>query len=130
MSPNTTGRMIDYQIDVSPDCSFLEMLDLLNEDLIRKGEEPVAFDYDCREGICGTCGLMVNGVPHGPVRGATICQVHMRNFKDGEHIYIEPFRAKAFPVIKDLVVDRSAFDRIIQAGGYVSCNTGGAPDGN
>ena len=122
--------MVDYQIDVSPDCSFLEMLDLLNEDLIRKGEEPVAFDYDCREGVCGTCGLMVNGLAHGPVKGATICQVHMRNFKDGEHLYIEPFRAKAFPVIKDLVVDRGAFDRIIQAGGYVSCNTGGAPDSN
>jgi succinate dehydrogenase / fumarate reductase, iron-sulfur subunit len=122
--------MVDYQIDVSPDCSFLEMLDLLNEDLIRRNEEPVAFDYDCREGICGTCGLMVNGIAHGPVRGATICQVHMRNFKDGEHIYIEPFRAMAFPVIKDLIVDRRAFDRIIQAGGYVSCNTGGAPDGN
>ncbi|MBX7103918.1 MAG: succinate dehydrogenase/fumarate reductase iron-sulfur subunit [Gemmataceae bacterium] len=124
------GELVEYRLDVSPDCSFLEMLDLLNEDLIRKGQEPVAFDYDCREGICGTCGVVVNGVPHGPVKGATTCQVHMRNFRDGEHIYIEPFRAKGFPVIKDLVVDRSAFDRIIQSGGYVSCNTGGAPDGN
>ena len=121
--------MVDYQIDVSPDCSFLEMLDLLNEGLIRKGEEPVAFDYDCREGICGTCGLMVNGLAHGPVKGATICQVHMRSFKDGDQIYIEPWRAKAFPVVKDLVCDRSAFDRIIQAGGFVNVNTGGAPDG-
>ena len=127
---SSPGRMMDYTIDVSPDCSFLEMLDLLNEDLIKKGEEPIAFDYDCREGICGTCGLVINGVPHGPVKGATTCQVHMRNFKNGDHIHIEPFRAKAFPVIKDLTVDRSSFDRIIQAGGYVSCNTGGAPDGN
>jgi succinate dehydrogenase / fumarate reductase iron-sulfur subunit len=126
----TPGRMVDYQIDVSPDTSFLEMIDLLNEDLIKKGEEPVAFDYDCREGICGTCGLVINGVAHGPVKGAATCQVHMRSFTDGEHVYIEPFRAKAFPVIKDLVVDRSAFDRIIQAGGYVSVNTGGAQDGN
>jgi succinate dehydrogenase / fumarate reductase iron-sulfur subunit len=126
----TAGKMHEYRIEVSPDCSFLEMLDLLNEDLIKKGEEPVAFDYDCREGVCGTCGLVVNGVPHGPVKGATVCQVHMRNFRDGEHIYIEPFRARGFPVVKDLVVDRGAFDRIIQAGGYVSCNTGGAPDGN
>jgi succinate dehydrogenase / fumarate reductase iron-sulfur subunit len=127
---SSPGRMMDYTIDVSPDCSFLEMLDLLNEDLIKKGEEPIAFDYDCREGICGTCGLVINGVPHGPVKGATTCQVHMRNFKNGDHIHIEPFRAKAFPIVKDLTVDRSSFDRIIQAGGYVSCNTGGAPDGN
>lgn len=127
---NAAGKMVEYRIEVSPDCSFLEMLDLLNEDLIKKGEEPVAFDYDCREGVCGTCGVVVNGVPHGPVKGATTCQVHMRNFRDGEHIYIEPFRAKGFPLIKDLVVDRSGFDRIIQAGGYVSCNTGGAVDGN
>jgi succinate dehydrogenase / fumarate reductase iron-sulfur subunit len=124
------GRMVDYEIDVSPDTSFLEMLDLLNEDLIKKGEEPIAFDYDCREGICGTCGMMINGMPHGPVRGTTVCQLHMRSFCDGEHIYVEPWRAGAFPLIKDLVVDRSAFDRIIQAGGYVSVNTGGAPDGN
>jgi succinate dehydrogenase / fumarate reductase iron-sulfur subunit len=126
----TSGRMVDYEIDVSPDTSFLEMLDLLNEDLIKKGEEPVAFDYDCREGICGTCGLMVNGLPHGPERGATICQTHMRTFRDGQHVTIEPWRAAAFPVIKDLVVDRTSFDRVIQAGGYVSVNTGGAPDGN
>lgn len=124
------GRMVDYSVDVSPDSSFLEMLDELNEDLIKKGEEPIAFDYDCREGICGTCGLVINGVPHGPVKGATTCQVHMRNFNNGDHIHIEPFRAKAFPIIKDLTVDRCSFDRIIEAGGYVSCNTGGAPDGN
>jgi succinate dehydrogenase / fumarate reductase, iron-sulfur subunit len=124
------GRMVDYEIDVSPDTSFLEMLDLLNEDLIKKGEEPIAFDYDCREGICGTCGMMINGMSHGPVRGTTVCQLHMRSFRDGEHIHVEPWRARAFPLVKDLVVDRSAFDRIIQAGGYVSVNTGGAPDGN
>jgi succinate dehydrogenase iron-sulfur subunit len=122
--------MVDYEIDVSPDTSFLEMLDLLNERLIKQGEEPVAFDYDCREGICGTCGFMIDGMAHGPVRGAATCQLHMRSFEDGDHIHIEPWRAAAFPVIKDLVVDRSAFDRIIQAGGYVSVNTGGAPDGN
>lgn len=122
--------MVDYEIDVSPDTSFMEMLDLLNERLIREGREPVAFDYDCREGICGTCGVMINGMAHGPVRGAATCQLHMRSFEDGQHIHIEPWRAAAFPVVKDLVVDRSAFDRIIQAGGYVSVNTGGAPDGN
>jgi len=127
---SSPGKLVDYAIDVSPDTSFLEMLDLLNEDLIRQGAEPVAFDYDCREGICGSCGLVINGVAHGPVKGATTCQVHMRSFSDGEHVTIEPFRAKAFPVIKDLIVDRSAFDRIIQAGGYVGVNTGGAPDGN
>jgi len=126
----TPGRMVDYEIDVSPDTSFMEMLDLLNELLIREGREPVAFDYDCREGICGTCGLMINGLAHGPVRGAATCQLHMRSFEDGQHIYVEPWRAAAFPVVKDLVVDRSAFDRIIQSGGYVSVNTGGAPDGN
>jgi succinate dehydrogenase / fumarate reductase iron-sulfur subunit len=126
----TPGRMVDYEIDVSPDTSFMEMLDLLNERLIREGREPVAFDYDCREGICGTCGVMINGMAHGPVRGAATCQLHMRSFEDGQHIHIEPWRAAAFPVVKDLVVDRSAFDRIIQAGGYVSVNTGGAPDGN
>ncbi|HEY1375501.1 MAG TPA: succinate dehydrogenase/fumarate reductase iron-sulfur subunit [Gemmataceae bacterium] len=124
------GRMVDYEIDVSPDTSFLEMLDLLNEDLIKQGQEPVAFDYDCREGICGTCGLMINGLAHGPVRGTTVCQLHMRSFRDGDHISVEPWRAASFPVVKDLVVDRSAFDRIIAAGGYVSVNTGGAPDGN
>lgn len=125
-----TGRMVDYEIDVTPDTSFLEMLDLLNESLIKKGEEPIAFDYDCREGICGTCSLVIDGIPHGPDKGCATCQVHMRSFNDGDHIHIEPFRAKAFPVLKDLVVDRSAFDRIVQAGGYVSVNTGGAPDGN
>ena len=116
--------------DVSPDMSFLEMLDVVNEGLIRKCEEPIAFDSDCREGICGMCSLMVNGRAHGPGRGVTICQVHMRSFRDGDTVVIEPWRAKAFPVLKDLVVDRTAFDRIIASGGYVSVNTGGAPDGN
>ncbi|KAF2518348.1 succinate dehydrogenase/fumarate reductase iron-sulfur subunit [Flavobacterium salilacus subsp. salilacus] len=120
------GRMVDYNIsDVSPDMSFLEMLDVLNEDLNNKGEDPVAFDHDCREGICGMCSLHINGEPHGPDRGITTCQLHMRKFKDGDTIYIEPFRAKAFPVIKDLVVNRSAFDRIQQAGGFISVNTSG-----
>src|SRR5262245_58767810 len=122
--------MVDYEMDVSPDTSFLEMLNLLNEQLIQKGEEPIAFDSDCREGICGTCGVMVNGLPHGPVRGTTVCQLHLRSFNDRDHIYVEPWRAAAFPVVKDLVVDRGAFDRIIQSGGYVSVSTGGAPDGN
>lgn len=121
-----TGKMVDYNInDVSPDMSFLEMLDVLNEQLSSKGEEPVAFDHDCREGICGMCSLFINGEAHGPDRGVTTCQLHMRKFKDGDTIYIEPFRAKAFPVIKDLVVDRSAFDRIQHAGGFVSVNTSG-----
>ena len=120
------GRMVDYNINnVSPDMSFLEMLDVLNEELNNKGEEPVAFDHDCREGICGMCSLFINGEAHGPDRGVTTCQLHMRKFKDGDTIYIEPFRAKAFPVIKDLFVDRSAFDRIQQAGGYISVNTSG-----
>ncbi|WP_294736618.1 succinate dehydrogenase/fumarate reductase iron-sulfur subunit [uncultured Flavobacterium sp.] len=120
------GRMVDYQIsDVSGDMSFLEMLDILNEDLNNKGEEPVAFDHDCREGICGMCSLFINGEAHGPDRGVTTCQLHMRKFKDGDTIYIEPFRAKAFPVIKDLVVDRSSFERIQQSGGFVSVNTSG-----
>jgi succinate dehydrogenase / fumarate reductase iron-sulfur subunit len=110
--------------------SFLEMLDVVNEGLVRKGEDTIAFDSDCREGICGMCSLVVDGIPHGPDRGTTVCQLHMRRFKDGDTITIEPWRAKAFPVVKDLVVDRSAFDRIIAAGGYVSVNTGGAPDGN
>jgi succinate dehydrogenase / fumarate reductase iron-sulfur subunit len=110
--------------------SFLEMLDVVNEDLIAKKEDPIAFDHDCREGICGMCSLVINGVPHGPDRGTTVCQLHMRRFKDGDAITIEPWRAKAFPVIKDLCVDRSAFDRIIQAGGFVSVNTGGAQDAN
>lgn len=115
---------------VSPDMSFLEMLDVLNTELIKKNEEPVHFDHDCREGICGMCSMMVNGVAHGHQKGTTTCQLHMHNFKDGDSVVIEPWRAKAFPVIKDLVVDRGAFDRIIQAGGYISVNTGGAPDAN
>ncbi len=130
-SPAEAGSMVTYPLDgVSPDMSFLEMLDTLNETLIRKGEEPVAFDQDCREGICGSCSMMINGLAHGPERGCTTCQLHMRSFKDGDHVYVEPWRARAFPVLKDLVVDRSAFDRIIQSGGFVSVNTGGAPDGN
>ena len=129
--PDAAGRLVDYVADdVSPDMSFLEMLDVVNEGLVRKGEDAIAFDSDCREGICGMCSLVVNGVPHGPDRGTTVCQLHMRRFKDGETVTIEPWRAKAFPVIKDLVVDRSALDRIIAAGGYVSVNAGGAPDGN
>jgi succinate dehydrogenase / fumarate reductase iron-sulfur subunit len=122
---------VDYQAtDVSPDMSFLEMLDVVNEGLIAKGEEPIAFDSDCREGICGTCSLVINGVAHGGQRGTTACQLHMRHFKDGQTITIEPWRARAFPVIKDLVTDRAAFDRIIEAGGFVSVNTGGTPDAN
>lgn len=125
------GRFSTYRVEeISPDMSFLEMLDVLNERLINKGEVPVEFEHDCREGICGTCSLMINGVPHGPEKGTTTCQLHMRKFKDGDEITIEPWRAKAFPVLKDLVVDRSAFDRIIQKGGYISANTGNAPDGN
>ncbi len=125
------GKMVEYKVeDISPDMSFLEMLDVLNERLIAKGEEPVAFDSDCREGICGTCGCMVNGVAHGPMPATTVCQLHMRSFKDGDTLVIEPWRAKAFPVLKDLVVDRSAFDRIIQAGGFVSVKTGSAPEAN
>lgn len=123
---DTKGKVVTYQVaDISPDMSFLEMMDVLNEQLIEKGEEPVAFDHDCREGICGACSLQINGEPHGPDRGITTCQLHMRRFKDGDTIVIEPFRAKAFPVIKDLVVDRSSFDRIQQAGGYISVNTSG-----
>jgi len=123
--------MTTYQLDgISPDMSFLEMLDTLNEKLIRQGEEPVAFDHDCREGICGACSMMINGLAHGPERATTTCQLHMRSFNDGDQIYIEPWRARAFPVVKDLCVDRGALDRIIQAGGFVSVNTGGAPDGN
>jgi len=129
--PSNKGRLENYTVEsVSPDMSFLEMLDSLNEDLIRKGQEPVAFDSDCREGICGTCGFLVDGRPHGPDACTTVCQLHMRRFKDGDSITLEPWRAKAFPVLRDLVVDRGAFDRIIQAGGYTSVNTGGAPDGN
>ena len=129
--PTSAGRLVDYTAnDVSSDMSFLEMLDVVNEGLVKKGEDAIAFDSDCREGICGMCSLVVNGVPHGPDRGTTVCQLHMRRFKDGETITIEPWRAKGFPVVKDLIVDRSAFDRIIAAGGYVSINCGGAPDGN
>jgi len=124
--PKAQGAMKSYSIsDIEPDMSFLEMLDVLNEQLVMKGEEPVVFDHDCREGICGSCSLYINGEAHGPGRGITTCQLHMRTFKDGDTIYIEPWRAKAFPVIKDLMVDRSAFDRIIAAGGYVSVNTSG-----
>jgi len=123
---DTKGRIVNYEIDnISPDMSFLEMLDVLNADLISKDEDPVSFDHDCREGICGSCSLFINGQAHGPDRRITTCQLHMRKFKDGDTIYIEPFRAKAFPVIKDLVVDRSAFDRIQQSGGYISVNTSG-----
>jgi succinate dehydrogenase / fumarate reductase, iron-sulfur subunit len=129
--PAAAGRLEDYSADdVSPDMSFLEMLDVVNEGLIRQGKDAIAFDSDCREGICGMCSLMVDGVAHGPDRGTTVCQLHMRRFKDGDTITIEPWRAKGFPVVKDLVVDRSAFDRIIAAGGFVSVNCGGAPDGN
>jgi succinate dehydrogenase / fumarate reductase iron-sulfur subunit len=129
--PSDPGRLVDYAAEhVSPDMSFLEMLDVVNEGLIRKGEDAIAFDSDCREGICGMCSLVIDGVPHGPDRGTTVCQLHMRRFKDGATITIEPWRARAFPVVKDLVVDRSAFDRIVAAGGYISVNVGGAPDGN
>ncbi|MGL4421458.1 MAG: succinate dehydrogenase/fumarate reductase iron-sulfur subunit [Gemmataceae bacterium] len=130
-SKDTGGAMVDYTVDgISADMSFLEMMDTLNEKLIRQGDEPVAFDHDCREGICGSCSMMINGLAHGPERGSTTCQLHMRSFRDGDSITVEPWRARAFPVLKDLVVDRSAFDRIIQSGGYVNVNTGGAPDGN
>ena len=123
---NEKGKMVDYKVaDISEHMSFLEMMDVLNEQLINSGDEPVSFDHDCREGICGSCSMFINGEAHGPVRGTTTCQLHMRSFKDGDTIFIEPFRAKAFPVIKDLVVDRSAFDRIQQSGGYISVNTSG-----
>jgi succinate dehydrogenase / fumarate reductase iron-sulfur subunit len=129
--PDKPGRLVDYSTtDASPDMSFLEMLDVVNEGLIIKGEDPIAFDSDCREGICGTCGFLIDGVPHGPVRGSTVCQLHMRSFKDGATVILEPWRAKAFPLVKDLIVDRSAFDRIIQAGGDTSINVGGAQDAN
>jgi len=125
------GKFMDYKLkDVSPDSSFLEMLDVLNEQLIARDEEPVVFDHDCREGICGTCGMYINGRPHGPDSLITVCQLHMRKFKHGDTIVIEPWRARAFPVIRDLMVDRSAFDKLIQEGGYVSVNTGSAPDAN
>jgi succinate dehydrogenase / fumarate reductase, iron-sulfur subunit len=125
------GSLVRYEVPaVSPEMSFLEMLDVLNDGLVLRGEEPVAFDHDCREGICGACSQVINGQPHGPRRRTTVCQLHMRNFKDGDTIYIEPFRARAFPVIRDLVVDRSALDALIRAGGYVSVHTGGVPDAN
>ncbi|RMG86027.1 MAG: succinate dehydrogenase/fumarate reductase iron-sulfur subunit [Bacteroidetes bacterium] len=124
------GNFETYQVEANEHMSFLEMLDVLNESLVSQKQEPVAFEHDCREGICGACSMVINGQPHGPMRGTTTCQLHMRHFKDGDTIYVEPFRAKAFPVMKDLVVDRSAFDRIIQAGGFISVNTGGTPDGN
>jgi succinate dehydrogenase / fumarate reductase iron-sulfur subunit len=129
--PNAQGKLEIYTAeDVSPDMSFLEMLDVVNEQIIKNGAEPIAFDSDCREGICGACGFVINGRPHGPDPGTTVCQLHMRRFKDGDTITLEPWRAAAFPVVRDLVVDRSAFDRIIQSGGYTSVNTGGAPDAN
>jgi succinate dehydrogenase / fumarate reductase iron-sulfur subunit len=125
------GKMVRYDAkDVNPDMSFLEMLDVLNEGLITKGEEPIVFEHDCREGICGSCGFMINGIAHGPTKGTAICQLHMRHYKDGDVLYLEPFRAKAFPTIRDLAVDRRALDRIIAAGGYISVPTGSAPDGN
>jgi succinate dehydrogenase / fumarate reductase iron-sulfur subunit len=127
--PKAAGRLVTYVAEqVNPDMSFLEMLDVVNEGLIAKAEDPIAFDSDCREGICGTCGFMIDGLAHGPVRATTVCQLHMRSFKDGDTLTLEPWRAKAFPVVKDLVVDRSAMDRIIQAGGYTSVNVGGAQD--
>jgi succinate dehydrogenase / fumarate reductase iron-sulfur subunit len=130
-SAHADGKFVDYQVTkISKDASFLEMLDILNEELVNKGEDPVAFDHDCREGICGMCSLFINGRPHGPDNAVTTCQLHMRKFKDGETVTIEPWRAKPFPVLKDLMVDRSAFDEIIQAGGFVSIATGGVPDAN
>jgi succinate dehydrogenase / fumarate reductase, iron-sulfur subunit len=129
--PQSEGRFEAYDVaDVSPDMSFLEMLDVLNEQLIAEGAEPVAFDHDCREGICGSCGVMINGQPHGPQRGTATCQLHMRKFADGDRIVVEPWRAQGFPIIRDLVVDRTAFDRIVMAGGYISAPTGAAPDAN
>lgn len=126
-----TGRMVRYEArNVNPDMSFLEMLDVLNEELLAKGEDPVAFDHDCREGICGMCGFMINGVAHGPKRGTTVCQLHMRHYRDGDELYLEPWRARAFPVLKDLVVNRGVFDRIVAAGGFISVPAGSAPDGN
>ena len=127
----SSGRMVRYEAtDANRDMSMLELLDVVNEELIHKGEEPIAFEHDCREGICGSCGFMINGIAHGPLPATTVCQLTLRHFKDGAELYLEPWRAKAFPVVKDLVVDRSAFDRIIAAGGYISIPTGSAPDGN
>jgi succinate dehydrogenase / fumarate reductase iron-sulfur subunit len=128
---DAAGRFVKYEArDVSPDMSFLEMLDVMNEQLQQRGEQPIAFDHDCREGICGSCSLMINGVAHGPARATATCQLHMRSFRDGDVVYVEPWRARAFPVLKDLVVDRAALDRIVAAGGYISVRTGGTPDGN
>jgi len=129
--PAEPGRLQQYEArDISPDMSFLEMLDVVNEGLIKEGQEPIAFDHDCREGICGMCSQVINGVAHGPVEKTTVCQLHMRHFKDGDSLYIEPWRARAFPVIKDLIVDRSALERVMQAGGYISVHTGGVADAN
>ena len=129
--PAARGRFVTYPLEgIGEHMSFLEMLDVLNERLIVSGQEPIAFEHDCREGICGSCGLVINGIAHGPERGTTVCQLHMRHFADGDVIYVEPWRARAFPVIRDLVVDRGAFDRIVQAGGFISARTGSAPDGN
>ncbi len=128
--PNEKGKMVAYPVVASEHMSFLEMIDVLNESLVEKGEEPIAFDHDCREGICGMCSMVIDGVPHGPERATTTCQLHMRKFKDGDTIHVEPWRAAAFPVVRDLMVDRSAFDRIIQKGGFISANTGTAPDAN
>ncbi|HEX2778945.1 MAG TPA: succinate dehydrogenase/fumarate reductase iron-sulfur subunit [Gemmatimonadaceae bacterium] len=129
--PAAEGRFVTYEAKgVTPDMSFLEMLDMVNEELMNRGELPIAFDHDCREGICGSCGMMINGVAHGPMKGTATCQLHMRSFKDGDTLHIEPWRARAFPVIRDLVVDRSALDRIIASGGFISINTGGARDAN
>lgn len=127
---NTQGSLETYKVEANEHMSFLEMMDVLNESLLAEKKDPIAFDHDCREGICGTCNLVINGRPHGPQQGTTTCQLHMRHFKDGDTIVVEPFRSRAFPVVKDLVVDRSSFDRIIQSGGYVSVNTGQAVDGN
>lgn len=130
-STKEAGKIVDYVLEgVSPDMSFLEMMDMLNEQLIAKGDDPIAFDHDCREGICGMCSMMINGQAHGPVKESTTCQLHMRSFKDGDTIAVEPFRARAFPVLKDLMVDRSAFDHIIEAGGFINVNTGNARDAN
>ncbi len=127
----TAGKFVDYKVEnISPDMSFLEMIDVLNEQLVRKGEDAIAFDHDCREGICGMCSMMINGKAHGGFKDTTTCQVHMRKYKDGDTVIVEPFRAKAFPMVKDLIVDRSSLDTIIQAGGYVTAATGNAPDAN
>jgi succinate dehydrogenase / fumarate reductase, iron-sulfur subunit len=131
--PDEPGRMVTYvdeARDISPDMSFLEMLDIVNERLIAKGEDPIAFEHDCREGICGSCGMMINGQAHGPQKGTATCQLHMRRFAEGDELFIEPWRARAFPVLRDLIVDRQAFDRIVEAGGYITAPTGAAPDAN